>query len=166
MQVTKTVTTLEAKLFATLANPKRLEILHLLWHQPLTVSEVMQMTGMPQANVSQHLSVLRRFGVVTSKKEGQTRTYSLASISISTILSAARKSLTRKYGLSSADELSELELHQDPVCGMEIVKAHAAESLLFSRQKYYFCGVGCATEFKDNPLKYVQKRGDARLWQN
>ncbi|KKT13124.1 MAG: Transcriptional regulator, ArsR family [Parcubacteria group bacterium GW2011_GWA1_43_27] len=56
-----------AELLKVLANPKRLEVLYLLRQGELTVSDIELATGMRQANLSQHLMVLRNAGIVSSK---------------------------------------------------------------------------------------------------
>ena len=69
---------LQAKLLKVLAQPKRLEIIHLLRDQRLNVSEIYSMLDLPQANVSQHLMVLREASIVTAEREGKAIYYSLA----------------------------------------------------------------------------------------
>ena len=53
---------LQANLLKVLAQPKRLEIIHLLRDQRLNVTEIYSMLDLPQANVSQHLLALRAAG--------------------------------------------------------------------------------------------------------
>ncbi len=61
----------------TLANPKRQEILDNLRRKEMPVKELMETTGIPQANLSQHLSLLRSKGIVTARRQGNTIYYSL-----------------------------------------------------------------------------------------
>jgi ArsR family transcriptional regulator len=61
---------LHADVCKTLANPKRLEILDVLRDKEVTVNELAEMTGMSQANLSQHLSVLRASGIVRARRQG------------------------------------------------------------------------------------------------
>lgn len=58
---------------------KRLMIVHLLRQSEMSVGEIVSKTGLPQANVSQHLSNLRKHGVVMNRREGSNVYYSLAS---------------------------------------------------------------------------------------
>lgn len=60
-----------AEFLKVLANPKRLEVMYLLRRGKFTVSDMENMIGIRQANLSQHLMVLRRTGVVTSEHEGR-----------------------------------------------------------------------------------------------
>ncbi|MBN2404545.1 MAG: winged helix-turn-helix transcriptional regulator [Coriobacteriia bacterium] len=61
---------LHSDLCKTLANEKRQRILGALRDKELTVSQLVEAVGMSQANTSQHLSILRSKGVVTSRREG------------------------------------------------------------------------------------------------
>lgn len=45
----------------------------------------------------------------------------------------------------------------DPVCDMEIEAEEAAASVTYKEITYYFCSKGCASEFKENPEKFVLK---------
>ena len=61
----------------TLANPKRQEILDCLRHKDMTVNEMVKKTGISQANLSQHLAILRAKGIVSTQREGINVYYSL-----------------------------------------------------------------------------------------
>ena len=69
---------LHAALCQTLANPVRLRILALLRDGEKSVNELARELGVPQANVSQHLSVLRERNVLSSRREGATIYYRIA----------------------------------------------------------------------------------------
>lgn len=78
-----------ARLFAALSEPARLEILSALSKKRGCVSELQLAVGRSQPNVSQHLRVLRDFGLVSAKREGKRICYSLADIRIKQLLKAA-----------------------------------------------------------------------------
>ncbi|TVR87815.1 MAG: ArsR family transcriptional regulator [Spirochaetaceae bacterium] len=61
-----------ATLFRTLADETRLRILHLFFAQdrPLCVCELVDAMGLPQYQVSRHLSALKQAGLVTAQKRG------------------------------------------------------------------------------------------------
>ena len=61
---------LVAERFRALAEPARLEILAALRTGERTVSELVDVTGLGQANVSKHLAVLRQNGFVVRRKDG------------------------------------------------------------------------------------------------
>ncbi|MGO1317122.1 MAG: ArsR/SmtB family transcription factor, partial [Cellulomonadaceae bacterium] len=56
---------IKAELFKSLAHPARVRALELLSDGERPVSELLAETGMEASHLSQHLSVLRRAGVVT-----------------------------------------------------------------------------------------------------
>ena len=59
-----------AERFKALGEPARLQILNELRSGERTVSELVEDTGMGQANVSKHLRLLHSLGFVTRRKEG------------------------------------------------------------------------------------------------
>ena len=59
-----------AEVLKAMADPTRLKILHSLHHGERCVSEILENVGGSQANVSKHLSVLKRAGLVDSRREG------------------------------------------------------------------------------------------------
>jgi DNA-binding transcriptional ArsR family regulator len=69
---------LQAKLFRGFSDPSRLAILESLRAGPLSVSEIVQTTGLTQSNVSNHLSCLRDCGLVTARQEGRYAFYALS----------------------------------------------------------------------------------------
>jgi len=64
-----------ARLAHALAHPVRLRILALLRDEGAYVMHLTSMLGRPQANVSQHLAILRDAGLVTDEREGMTVVY-------------------------------------------------------------------------------------------
>ena len=67
-----------AERFKALAEPARLEILNALRDGEMTVSELVDSTGLGQANVSKHLQLLYSHGFVRRRKEGLFAYYALA----------------------------------------------------------------------------------------
>jgi DNA-binding transcriptional ArsR family regulator len=61
-----------------LADPKRLCVLESLASGELSVSDLSTTVGCQVPNMSQHLSVLRSAGLVTSRREGSTVLYRLS----------------------------------------------------------------------------------------
>jgi len=58
-----------------LAHPARLQILELLRNEGAYVMHLTTALGRPQANISQHLAILRDAGLVVDKREGMTVVY-------------------------------------------------------------------------------------------
>ncbi|MHB1004382.1 MAG: YHS domain-containing protein [Chloroflexota bacterium] len=44
---------------------------------------------------------------------------------------------------------------KDPVCGMSVIPAEAAETAEYGGRRYYFCSAACAERFKADPEAYV-----------
>ncbi len=65
-----------------LGDPKRLMLLDALRDGEMSVSELTDLLELPQANVSQHLAILRDKGLVTTRKEAQKVFYALTSLKI------------------------------------------------------------------------------------
>ncbi len=59
-----------AEVLKAMADPTRLKILHSLHHGERCVSEILTVVGGSQANVSKHLSVLKRVGLVDCRRDG------------------------------------------------------------------------------------------------
>ena len=59
-----------AERLKALADPTRLKILHSLEEGERTVSEILEEVGGSQANVSKHLGIMRRVGILESRREG------------------------------------------------------------------------------------------------
>lgn len=66
-----------AEIYKILANPKRLEILNLLREQEMPVEELVKTLGIPKANVSQHLALLRHAKLVTVRRNGLNGYYNI-----------------------------------------------------------------------------------------
>lgn len=73
---------LHASICHTLANPKRLEIIDRLRVGELSVTELVDALEISQANLSQHLSVMRQRGIVTTRREGLKVFYRLSNSKI------------------------------------------------------------------------------------
>ncbi len=69
---------LHAEMCKVFTSPKRLEILNLLRGNELSVNQVAKKANIRQANISQHLSILREKGIVKTRRAGKTIYYSLA----------------------------------------------------------------------------------------
>lgn len=67
-----------AKLCRGLSDPSRLSILEALRFGALTVSEILQATGLAQSNVSNHLGCLYDCGLVRRDQEGRFVRYRLS----------------------------------------------------------------------------------------
>lgn len=74
--------TLIAERFRVLGDPLRLQLLHLLGDSEMSVGALVEATGASQANVSKHLQILLRAGLVQRRKEGLLAYYKIVDPSI------------------------------------------------------------------------------------
>lgn len=67
-----------AERFKAFAEPARLSVLYALRGGEQSVSDLVEATGLGQANLSKHLQVLHAAGVVSRRKDGLFTVYALA----------------------------------------------------------------------------------------
>jgi DNA-binding transcriptional ArsR family regulator len=67
-----------AEYFNVLSEPSRLRIMYTVCSGEKSVSEVVELCGSSQANVSRHLRALHKAGILLRRKEGTTVFYSIA----------------------------------------------------------------------------------------
>lgn len=87
---------LHAAMCQVFTSPKRLEILNLLRNKELSVGELVKLVRIRQANLSQHLSILREKGIVKTRRAGVTIYYSLANPKIGKAFDIIREMLLEK----------------------------------------------------------------------
>lgn len=84
---------LKADFIKALAHPTRVRILEQLRHGEKCVCEFTAGLDMEQANISQHLAVLRKQGIVTYKKDGLKMMYKVKYPEIYKILDTIKEIL-------------------------------------------------------------------------
>ena len=77
LRMTPEVLDMIALRFKVLAESARLGILSCLRDGEMTVGELVEATGLGQANVSKHLAVLRAAGLVRPRREGMNVYYAM-----------------------------------------------------------------------------------------
>lgn len=80
---------IQAKLFRGFSDPSRLAILEILQNGALTVSEIVEGTGLTQSNVSNHLACLRDCGLVIAEQKGRFVYYELSDKRVGQLLTLA-----------------------------------------------------------------------------
>ena len=73
---------LHAEVCKTISNPNRQAILDTLRDREMSVTDLVNKTGISQANLSQHLAILRTKGVVNTRREGNNIYYSISNLKI------------------------------------------------------------------------------------
>jgi len=93
---------LQAEICKTLADSKRLMILHELREGEISVGQLVSNLGLPQANVSQHLAILRERGIVTRRRKGTSVYYGLANPKIAQACDLVREVLADQFAEKQA----------------------------------------------------------------
>lgn len=92
---------LTAELFKTLGHPARIKILQMLRDEERCVCELMEDIDIEQSNLSQHLGILKKRGLIDSRKDGQRVIYWLAyPSSIRQLIIAAEQTLSEQIAHS------------------------------------------------------------------
>jgi len=84
---------LQAKLFRGFADPSRLSILNTLRDGPLTVSQIVEGTGLSQSNTSNHLGCLRDCGLVIREQKGRSVSYQFSDERVAHLMNLANELL-------------------------------------------------------------------------
>jgi ArsR family transcriptional regulator len=111
----------KADLFKALAHPARVRVLELLAEKDHTVGDLAAATGLELSHLSQQVSVLRRAGVVDSRRVGSNVICSLRDPDTAELLAVARRLLTHN-------------LRQDQALLAALDEADDAVALAASRQ--------------------------------
>ena len=90
---------LRAKLFRSLGDESRLQVLEALRDGPVSAGEVVRQTGLSQPNTSMHLACLAECGLVTWERRGKFVYYEIAD----------------KRAVKLLDQAEELLLHVAPL---------------------------------------------------
>jgi DNA-binding transcriptional ArsR family regulator len=86
-----------AEIFKVMSEPMRLKILDSLRHGEKNVSELIKLTGSQQANVSKHLGIMKKAGVVTARRKGLNIYYSLKEKRFFTICDSVCEYLAKRH---------------------------------------------------------------------
>lgn len=152
---------LQEETFKVIANQKRLEIIQLLGNRELTVTEMTEMLGLPQANLSQHLAPLRQAEIVRTRRSGVRIYYHLTDQRIAEACGLIKDFLQEqhKFNPDIQDLLQDNQngmypVAKDVVCGMRISVSRAGDMIHHNDRDYYFCAAGCKQKFEANPIEY------------
>ena len=97
-----------AEFFKTLAHPARIRVLEVLSDGERPVNELLPLVGIEPSHLSQQLAVLRRAGVVRSRREGSSVFYEVVDKRVFALLDEAKSILTTSLS-ESRDLLRDLE---------------------------------------------------------
>ena len=93
-----------SEVFAAIAHPKRLEIIHYLGEGQKTASELTELTGMSKANVSQHMNILKARGLVHCDKCGTFCHYRLTSPKILEVCEIVRELILDQMQITTRNQ--------------------------------------------------------------
>ena len=99
----------KADIFQALAHPTRIAIIELLEDGELSAGDLMEKLRMEQANISQHLAVLRAKQLVVNRKVGNQVFYSVRDPIINKVLALMRRYFQKhlKETLELLDEMDD-----------------------------------------------------------
>jgi len=92
----KEIYEIHAEMCKLFSNATRLEILNLLRGRELSVTELIEKTKLSQANISQHLSIMKSKGIVVSNRKGKNVYYKLTNPKIIKAFDIIRDVLAEK----------------------------------------------------------------------
>lgn len=87
------VSEVKAELFKALGHPARIRVLEVLSEGEHAVGDMQPLVGIESSHLSQQLGVLRRAGLVTSRREGTSVIYALADPLLADLLAVAKQLL-------------------------------------------------------------------------
>ncbi len=99
----------KAEFFKTLSHPARIRVLEVLRDGERTVGQLVPEVGIEASHLSQQLAVLRRAGLVQTRKEGASVIYSVADPAVFELLEVAKRILTSSLLQSREAILAELQ---------------------------------------------------------
>jgi ArsR family transcriptional regulator len=91
----KPITEAKAELFKALANPARVRVLELLAEGEQTIGELAEQTGLELSHLSHQVTVLRRAGIVDSRRVKSNVICSLRDPQTAELLGVARRMLSQ-----------------------------------------------------------------------
>src|SRR4051794_18126294 len=110
--VGRPITEAKAELFKALAHPARVRVLELLAEGEHTMGELAEQAGLEPSHLSQHVTQLRRAGIVDSRRAGTSVICSLRDPQTAELLAVARQLISNNLrqgqvllaALDSADD--------------------------------------------------------------
>jgi len=96
------VTRLTADFLKSMAHPARVQILKMLAPGELCVCELIEEIDIEQSNLSQHLSVLKKQGLIGSRKDGTKVYYRILYPAVLDVIGAVEKTLSEQISHSQS----------------------------------------------------------------
>jgi ArsR family transcriptional regulator len=112
-ELNRPLSEVKADLFKALAHPARIRALEVLVDGERTVGDLQPLVGIESSHLSQQLGVLRRSGLVATRKEGSSVIYSLRDPLVADLLAVAKQLLLASL-TESRDLLDDLTAELAP----------------------------------------------------
>ncbi len=93
----KRIFELHAEVCKALAHPLRIEVIHLLQEGEMCFSDLLEETGGLKSNLSQHLSIMVKCGILKARKDSRCSYYSLSSSKVAKACSLMREVLVDNH---------------------------------------------------------------------
>jgi ArsR family transcriptional regulator len=87
----ETLRNYKANIFRALSHPTRIAILEVLRDRELSARTIQEKLGLEQANLSQHLAILRSHQIVVNRKDGNQVFYSIRNPMLVEVLDIMRR---------------------------------------------------------------------------
>ena len=93
---------IKAEFFKAMGHPVRIRVLELLSEGERPVSEMLELIEIEQSHLSQQLGVLRRAGLVESRRDGSHVVYAMADDRLVQLLKLSREMMLDRHRVSQA----------------------------------------------------------------
>jgi len=101
--LSRPISEVKAELFRALAHPARVRVLEVLADGERSVGEMQPLVGLESSHLSQQLGVLRRAGLVKTRKDGSSVYYAIRDRELIKLLAVAKRVLI--HSLTQSSEL-------------------------------------------------------------
>jgi ArsR family transcriptional regulator len=105
--------TYKANIFRALSHPTRIAILEVLRDRELSARTIKEKLGLEQANLSQHLAILRSYQIVVNRKDGNQVFYSIRNRVLLQVLDIMRQYIQGSLA-DAVQMLGEVEFEAPP----------------------------------------------------
>lgn len=150
-----------AEVAKALGSAPRLELLEHLAQREQSVEDLAEVTGLPVANVSQHLQQLRRSGMVANRREGKHVHYRLTEDAVVTLVDALRSIAERNHAETARaiDQYFRQRDQMEPISRAELIrrKRAGAVTVIDVRPEAEFAA-GHVPGAVNVPLKELERR--------
>jgi ArsR family transcriptional regulator len=107
LALSQPISEIKAELFKALAHPARIRILEVLADGERSVGDIQPLVSIELSHLSQQLAVLRRAGLVTSRKDGSSVFYAVKDDLVVELLAVAKRLLIN-FLAETSDLLADL----------------------------------------------------------